>query len=96
MQPNPDGRLERIGLRFQLRPNKAEIPFYRENFKSQITNPKQITITEIQNPKHAQNIEERTIKHLNSMDQNTEKGFEFSPCSLPYALCLIPLRPAPL
>ncbi len=63
MQPNPDGRLERIGLRFQLRPNKAEIPFYRENFKSQITNSKQITITEIQNPKPAQDIGKRTYQN---------------------------------
>jgi hypothetical protein len=40
----------------------AEIPIYRENSKSQISNTKQITMTEIQNSKHAQDIEKRTYQ----------------------------------
>ncbi len=34
------------------------------NYKSQISNTKQITMTEIQNPKNAQDIEKRTYQSL--------------------------------
>jgi hypothetical protein len=34
-----------------------------ENSKAQISNTKQITMTEIKNPKHAQDIEKRTYQN---------------------------------
>jgi len=42
--------------------SELKIPIYAGNSKSQISNSKQITMTEIQNPKHTQDIEKRTYQ----------------------------------
>ena len=42
--------------------SEAETPFCRGNSKLQISNAKQITMTEIQNPKREYDLEERTFQ----------------------------------
>jgi hypothetical protein len=51
-QPNPDKRLERSDSKNPILSGKL-----------QISNTKQITMTEIQNSKHAQDIEKRTYQY---------------------------------
>jgi hypothetical protein len=44
-------------------PGKPSRGGQAENSKAQISNTKQITMTEIKNPKHAQDIEKRTYQN---------------------------------